>query len=221
MTMFDLLLRLYPASFRHEYGAELRAAFDQRRRTESGLGVAGLWLEAIADTCTAAATVHLDILRHDLSYAGRTLARAPGFAVVAVAIVALGIGATTAAFSVADFVLLRPLPFPQPSRLVKIRETTPGYAWMEFSAPNYRDWMGAAHSYESSGVYHEADVTLMTRGEPRRLSGVSVSADLFPTLGVAPRLGRTFTLEDDRPGAASTVILSDRFWKTEFGGRSE
>ena len=216
--MFNLLLHLYPASFRHEYGAEMRAIFAQRRRAASGPAVAALWLSTIAEACLGAASIHLDILRHDLAYTLRMLARAPGFAVVAVAIVALGIGATTAAFSVADFVLLRPLPFPEPDRLVKLWETTPGYGRMELSAPNYREWKDAARSYASMGVYHGADVTMMHGGEPRRLDGISVSADLFPTLGVAPRLGRTFTADDDRPGAAATVILSDRLWKTEFGG---
>jgi hypothetical protein len=132
--------------------------------------------------------------------------------------VALGIGATTAAFSVTDFVLIRPLPFPEPSRLVKIWERDPGYHGMEMSAPNYRDWKAAAKSFESMGMYHFDEITLIGAGEPRRLNGTSVSADLFPTLGVVPIIGRTFTAEDDRPGAPGTIILSYRLWQTEFGG---
>jgi predicted permease len=215
---FDLLLRLYPASFRNEYGPELRAVFASRRGAAGGPEAAGVWLEAVADVFATAAATHADILRQDLSHTGRMLRRSPGFAITAVLLVALGIGATTAAFSVTDFVLLRPLPFPDPDRLVKIWETTPGYSQMELSAPNYRDWTAAATSYVSTGVYYPAEVTMRGAGEPRRYQGASVSAGVFPTLGVAPLLGRTFRAEDDRPGAAATVILAYRLWQSDFGG---
>jgi predicted permease len=162
--------------------------------------------------------VQLDILKQDVWYAGRALRRAPGFAITAVLVVALGIGAATAAFSVTDFVLIRPLPFPEPDRLVKIWETTPGYSRMELSAPNYRDWKAAATSFESIGMYHSEAVTMTDRAEPRRFLGASVSADLFRTLRVAPLIGRPFTEADDRPGAPGTVMLSYQLWKTEFGG---
>jgi putative ABC transport system permease protein len=219
MTFFNLLLRLYPASFRNEYGGEMRALFARQRRGATGFGVLGLWLSTIGDVLVNSVVAHLDILKQDLSYTGRMLGRSPGFAVTAILIVALGIGATTAAFSVTDFVLFRPLPFPEPHRLVKIWETTPGYSRMEFSAPNYRDWKAAARSYASMGLYYGEEVTLVTAGgEPRRLAGSSVSADLFPTLGVTPIIGRTFTAEDDRQGAAATVMLSYGLWQTEFGG---
>jgi putative ABC transport system permease protein len=165
-----------------------------------------------------AAAVHVDILKQDLAYTGRVLRRTPGFAITAVVIVALGIGATTAAFSVTDFVLIRPLPFPEPERLVKVWEKTPGYTSMELSPPNYRDWKAAARSFESMGVFAGKAATMTGTGEPRRLPGASVSADLLPTLGVAPMVGRSFTADDDRAGAAGTVILSYRLWQTEFGG---
>src|SRR6266571_3380943 len=155
MRAYNLLLRCYPASFRNEYGEEMRALFARRRREASGpLSAIVLWLQTIAEVIGNAALVHCDLLRQDLSYTGRMLRRAPGFAVTAVLIVALGIGATTAAFSVTDFVLIRPLPFPEPDRLVKMWETTPGFNGMELSSPNYRDWKAAATSFESMGVYH-------------------------------------------------------------------
>ena len=219
MNAYDALLRLYPASFRNEYGTEMRAVFKQRRRDAGGpVAIAALWIGTVGEVAGNAALVHLDILRQDLGYSGRMLRRAPGFAVTAILMVALGIGATTAAFSVTDFVLIRPLPFPEPSRLVKIWEKTPGYYGMEMSAPNYRDWKAASRSFESMGMYHFDEITLIGAGEPRRLNGTSVSADLFPTLGVVPIIGRTFTAEDDRPGAPGTIILSYRLWQTEFGG---
>ena len=220
MHLYDGLLRLYPASFRNEYGTEMRAVFKRRRREAAGpLAIAALWMSTVGEVLGNAALVHLDILRQDLGYSGRVLRRSPGFAITAILMVALGIGATTAAFSVTDFVLIRPLPFPEPSRLVKILEKTPGYAGgMELSAPNYRDWKAATRSFESMGMYHFDELTLIGAGEPRRLNGTSVSADLFPTLGVVPIIGRTFTAEDDRPGAPGTIILSYRLWQTEFGG---
>jgi len=217
-SFYDLLLRLYPASFRNEYGGEMRAVFARERRRASGLAVPALWIRTIPDVVVNSAGAHFDILAQDLSYTARMLSRAPAFAATAVLIAALGIGATTAAFTVTDFVLFRPLPFPEPGRLVKLWERTPGYSRMELSAPNYRDWRAASQSFLSMGMYHDTEATLLDGGEPRRLSGAAVSADLFPTLGVGPHLGRSFTADDDRRGAAPTVILSYRFWQSEFGG---
>ena len=218
MRLYDLLLHLYPASFRHEYGEEMRALFARRWQQASGPGRVGVLVTSAVDAVGNALAVHLDIARQDLSYIGRTFRRSPAFAATAILIVALGIGATTAAFSVTDFVLIRPLPFPEPDRLVRVAERTPGYDYMEFSAPNYRDWKAAARSYESMGVYRSASVTMTGSGEPRRLLGSAVSADLFPTLRVAPILGRPFTEADDKFDAPGTVILSYRLWQTEFGG---
>src|SRR5471030_1398947 len=139
--MYNLLLRAYPASFRNEYGEEMRDLFARRRREATGpLSAVVLWLQTIAEVIGNAALVHWDLLRQDLSYTARMLRRAPGFAITAVLIVALGIGATTAAFSVTDFVLLRPLAFPHADRLVKVWERTPGYRGLEFSPANCRDW---------------------------------------------------------------------------------
>ena len=218
MTFYNWLLRLYPASFRNEYAEEMRPLFARRLEQARGAGVAALWISTLAEIVANALAVHFDILEQDTSYTARALRRSPGFAITAILMVALGIGATTAAFSVTDFVLIRPLPFPEPARLVKIWEKTPGYSHMELSAPNYRDWKAAAKSFESMGVYHFDEITLLDAGEPRRLDGTSVSADLFPTLGVAPLIGRSFSPDDDRAGAAGTMILSYRLWQTEYGG---
>jgi len=218
MRAYDLLLHLYPRSFRDEYGDEMRAVFTRSLREAGAAGRAALWLATIVDVIGNGALVHLDILRQDLAYTRRSLRRTPGFALTAVLIVALGIGATTAAFSVTDFVLIRPLPFPEPDRLVKVWEKTPGYAAMELSPPNYRDWKAAATSFESMGAYAGGDATMTVAGEPRRFRGAGVSADLFPTLGVPPMIGRTFSADDAHAGAAGTIMLSYRLWQTEFGG---
>src|SRR5256885_16432830 len=141
MRTYNALLHLYPASFRNEYGEEMRAVFTRRRREATGFPSAfALWLDTIAEIVGNALLVHADVLRQDLGYTMRILRRAPGFAITAVLIVALGIGATTAAFSVTDFALIRPLPFPDAGQLVKVWERTPGYSRMELWAANYRAW---------------------------------------------------------------------------------
>ena len=216
--MYKLLLHLYPASFRNEYGEEMRAVFARRREAASAAGTVGLWLDTIPETIGNAFLVHVDLLRQDLSYSARMLRRAPGFAVTAILIVSLGIGATTAAFSVTDFVLLRPLPFAEPDRLVKLWERTSGYGHMELSAANYRDWKAGSTVFEGLGLYHAAAGNMVSTGEPVRIEGAAVSAELFPTLRVQPFIGRAFAPDDDRAGAEGTLILSYRLWQTQFGG---
>src|SRR5260221_4490973 len=216
--MHNLLLRLYPASFRNEYGEEMRAIFARRRRDAAGpFAVASLWTSTIVEVIANAALVHADILRQDLGYTARVLRRSPGFAITAILIVALGVGATTAAFSVTDFVLLRPLPFAEPDRLVTILERTPRYR-NQLSPPNYRDWTQAATVFERSGMIHAAIGTLVGAGDPVRIEGVAVSHDLLPTLGVSPLLGRAFSPSDDVAGAPGTMLLSYALWQTQFGG---
>lgn len=216
---YRALLHLYPASFRHDYGPEMALDFARRRRAASGLvGIARLWIAALFEVVGNAAAVHADLLRQDLRYAFRALRRAPGFAVTALLLVALGVGANTAAFSVADFVLLRPLPFPQADRLVRVWETHPGgYSRTEASPANYRDWKSEATSFESLGAYSTQSVNLGGRGDPQRLDGAVVTADLLPTLGVRPLHGRWFADGEDRAATPATVVLSHSLWQRTFG----
>jgi putative ABC transport system permease protein len=219
MPFYRLLLHLYPASFRREYGEEM-AAIVAHRLQDAPHGLARAWVRAVAvwETFGNALLVHLDLLRQDLRYVARTLRRSPGFSFTAIAIVALGIGALTAAFTVADFVLIRPLPYRDAGRLVQLWETTPGYSAMELSPPNFLDWMAQARSFESAGVSHSEALTLIGRGEPRRFEGAAFSAGVLPTLGAAPTLGRIFTETDDAAGAPGTILLSYGLWQSEFGG---
>ena len=215
MSAYKLLLRLYPASFRNEYGAEMCKDFDARARRESQVT---LLVSVFFDTLVNAAAAHSDILRQDLRYTWRTLRRSPGFALMATVVIAVGIGATTAAFSVTDFVLLRPLPYREPDRLVKLWENVPGYSGMELSPPNFRDWKSASKSFEAMASFHEQSANLVGQGEPERLIGTATDAELLPMLGVQPLFGRFFSAEDDRAGAPGTVILSYRTWQGVFGG---
>jgi predicted permease len=216
--MYRLLLRLYPASFRMEYGAEMTTVFQSRIRQASGpTAKIAVWLSAFADTLFNALALHWDILRQDLRYTWRTLRRSPGFAITATLVVALGVGANTAAFSIADFVLLRPLPFHDPDRLIKIWQNTPGYSRLEPSPPNYRDWKALSKSFEGMAAFFSNSANLVGQGEPTRLEITQINAELVPLLGVQPMRGRAFTAADDQEGAPGTVLLSFALWKSRFG----
>jgi predicted permease len=222
MRLYRALLHLYPASFRVEYGTEMEAIFERRRRGASSAGRLGLWVQTIGDIVATAAAVHLDILRQDVRYGVRALRRTPSFSLTAIAVAAIGIGANTAVFSVTDFVLLRPLPFRDPDRLVKIWERTPGYPRLELSPENYRDWKRLSNSFSSMGALWTIASNLSTPGtDPERVTGAAITWDLLPTLGVSPRMGRGFTEADDRENAAGTIILSDALWRSLFGGEPD
>src|SRR5215213_5760547 len=148
MRIYRALLHLYPASFRVEHGVEMIAIFQRSLRETPAAGRPVLWLGAVAEILANAVAVHWDLLRQDLRYTARTLTRSRGFALTAIVIIGVGIGANVAAFSLADFVLLRPLPFPEEDRLVTLWERTPGYPRMELSPANYRDWAAAATVFE-------------------------------------------------------------------------
>ncbi len=219
MHTYRALLHLYPASFRAEYGAEMCRIFARRKQDAAGPpAVAALWVATFFEVLLNAAVVHWDILRQDLRYTARSLSRTPGFALTAIVVTALGVGANTAAFSVTDFVLIRPLPFADPERLVKLWERLPGNSRMEPSPANYRDWKRISTAFEAMGAFYGRSVNLVGQGDPERLERTAVTADLFPMLGVHPLLGRLFTEADDREGAAGTLLLSYQLWQAVFGG---
>ena len=217
---YRALLRLYPTSFRASYGEEMLATFEDHLE-RAGPGPRRWWfgLSSTGDVVANAAAAHAELLAQDLRYTARTLARAPGFALTTILVVAIGVGANTAAFSVADFVLLRPLPFPEPDRLVRVWERTPGYSRMELSPANYRDWKDATPSFQDMGGYTNVSLNLVGDREPQRVDAALVTGNLFQVLGVAPALGRTFMHGDD-PEDAQSVVLSHGLWETELGGTS-
>ena len=217
MRFYKAMLRLYPASFRAEYEAEMIAVFAARRRRVTGLAAIGLWMSAVLDAIPNAARVHLDILRQDLRHTVRGLRRSPGYAAAAILMTSLGIGATTAAFSITDLVLIRPLQYPAADRLVTIWERRADYSQMEASPANYRDWKRQSVSFEAMGAYAARAVNLVGGQQPRRLEGTVLTADLFPMLGARPYAGRLFAAADDEPGASPTIVLSYALWQTEFG----
>jgi predicted permease len=162
----------------------------------------------------------MDTLLQDLRYAVRQLIKHPAFTATAVLTLALGIGANSAIFSVVESVLLRSLPYHDPDRLVMLwedhsQESAPR---SPFAPANYTDLQAQTGSFESLGaIYPYSTVNLTGVGEPEQLRLLRVSADLFPTLGVTARLGRTLLPADDRPGGPNVVVLTDGFWRSRFG----
>ncbi len=215
--MYRLLLHVYPKSFRYEYGDEMLRAFEHRSRDENTLL---LWLALLPDLLFTAVREHIDILRQDARYALRTFIRKPGFALTAILVVALAVGANTAIFSAVDYVLLRPLPFARAERLVNVADDASyfGYSFLEPAAGTFTDWKKQNTVFSGMAAYLGAPLNLTGSGTPERLQSCKVSAELLPLLGVSPMIGRSFLAEEDRDGAPGTVILGYGIWVRRFGG---
>jgi putative ABC transport system permease protein len=162
----------------------------------------------------------METLLKDIRYGIRGLLKRPGFTVIALITLALGIGANTAIFSVVNAVLLRPLPFQKPEELVIVWEdaTFAGFPHNTPAPANYVDWKTQNQSFVDMAASHEDSFNLTGDGEPERVSAYSVTANFFPLLGVQPLLGRSFLEEEDRPGSHKVVILSYSLWQSRYGG---
>jgi len=158
-------------------------------------------------------------LQQDLRYALRGIRRSPAFAIVAILTLALGIGANSAIFSVINGVLLRPLPYREPERLVRLFTSFRGgdgrYA---MSQPEFMDYKGLTNSFENAAAFAGAGLTLTGTGEPQRVRGIAATRDFFPVLGVIPARGRNFENDEGRQGTEPVVILSHDFWQNRLGG---
>lgn len=162
----------------------------------------------------------METLLADVRYAMRTLRRAPGFTAVAVLTLALGIGANTALFSVVYAILVRPLPYEDAERVVRLDDVprdADADSETRTSYPNFADWRVQARTFEAIAAYDGWSATLVGQGEPERLDAASVSASFFQVLGVRPALGRFLVREEDAPGAAKSVVLSHGLWRDRFG----
>jgi putative ABC transport system permease protein len=157
-------------------------------------------------------------MARDVRYAIRQLVRAPAFTTVALLTLALGIGATTAVFSVVDGVLLRPLPYSEPDALVRVHEVLPQIGLFSVAPANFFDWRAQNEAFDRLAAYTTDSETLVGPDGPERIQGMQVSWDLFPTLRAAPAIGTVFTKEEDQPGANRVVILSHGLWLRRFGG---
>ncbi len=220
---FRALLLLYPTAFRDEYGREMSLVFEDRYRDADGvLDRALLWLDALTGILIEAPKEHLRMAVHDLRYAFRCLGRSPGFAVTSVATLALAIGASTAMFSVLNAVLLRPLPYESPDRLVMVWTEIPSQGVREGRSAywNVEQWRSQSRSFTDLAVSDPVSLILTQAGQREQISGLRASANLLPLLGVRPFRGRLFTSAeaDDRRRLA---VISHRFWQTRFGGSDD
>jgi putative ABC transport system permease protein len=217
--IFRALLFCYPAEFRYGYASEMTQLFRDRLREQPSLV---LWLDLIADTVITAFQEHLHMVIHDIRYALRALRKSPVFAAAAVLTLALGIGANTAVFSVVNAVMLRPLPFGEPARLVQVAEKNEKLNLPSFGASvlNYLSWKEQSQSFEQLGAIGAGIFNLTGRGEPEQFPGAAISPSLLPLLGIQPVAGRTFREGEDKPSAAPVVLIGEGLWKRRFGGNS-
>ena len=246
LGVYRMFLRAYPRDFRERFGADLEADFLQLAATR---GWRAAWAKTITDIFRTVPLTHGDVqterlrrdriggpfdLRHphtprsllmssllfDLRYAVRSLMKAPVFTIVTTLTLALGIGANSAIFSLVNAVLLRPLGYHDPERLISIYETIPESKVPRFgvSPPDYIDLVEYQHSYDAIGAYRTRSFELSGTGRPEQILGAQVSATIFPLLGVEAAFGRTFLAEEDQREQAVAVI-SDGLWRRAFGGK--
>jgi putative ABC transport system permease protein len=162
-------------------------------------------------------------LRRDAAHAVRSLTRTPGFTVVVLLTLALGIGGNSAIFSIVNAVLLRALPVAEPEQLLVVWESRidEGENYMFASPPNYMDWRAQSEVFEDLGAFAPRDYLLERPDETIRVHGSRITASLFPVLGVSPVVGRAFTDEEDQPGAPKVALISHRLWQSRFSGRPD
>ena len=233
----DLLFRIR-ALFRRktvesELDAELRAHLQHEaekyvasgvsrdqamRRARLALG----GLEQTKEQCRNARGISfLETLPYDARLGLRMLRKSPGFAAVAILTLALGIGANTAIFSVVQAVILAPLPYREPDRLVMVWENNPRFPRVWVSHPNFLDWQRTARSFQQMAAFWEQGLDLTAPGTPEHLNGKQISSGFFSTLGVELALGREFSPDEDRHGGAPVVIISNRLWRNRFAASPE
>ncbi len=166
----------------------------------------------------------LDVLRQDIRYGLRTLRQSPGFTFLACLALALGVGANTAIFTVVNAVMLRPLPFADPDRLIRVWESNPSGGWPTFSAshPNFLDWRATSTSFDGLAAMTNASFSASGPSGADIVRANAVTADFLPVLGASPVMGRNFRADEDRPGGNTRVaILTHAFWQRRFGGAGD
>jgi predicted permease len=243
--LFRLLLAIYPRGFRDSYRDDMVRLFTERYVEARRVRRAGrFWMRTAANVAAAGLAERWSLMRrparqsrppetrspgmlgvaHDARYAIRLLRRQPAFSLFVVLTLAIGIGATTAVFSVVDGVLLRPLPFQESDRLVRVWgrfDPESGFDFPEFplSNPEFLDYKTHTRALEDLAAFAPRAVTVGGPGaDPERVPAAAVTGNLFSLLRVAPALGRTFAAAEMAPGAPTVVVLSHDYWQARFGG---
>jgi len=211
------LLRLLPASFRDEHERELMRVWRDESRDAAGPGSGRVWRSALTDTLRVAPREHASAWARDVRYAMRGLAKSPAFAITATVTLALGTGAAGAVFSLFNTVILRPMPWRAPERVGLVWAVPPGSdrTWLSF--PELDELQRDIAGFSSVAGLTDVRFAFSDAGRAEEVQGLAVSHALFSTLGVRPRLGRDFSADDDREGAAPVAILGDAFWRSSFG----
>jgi putative ABC transport system permease protein len=223
-TLYTFLLFAYPAPFRHEFAGPMRSLFRARCAQEiESSGIAGLlllWLQVLSDTAISAPREHYFMLIQDVRYAFRSLRKSPSFTTAAVVCLGLGIGASTAIFSIVNAALLKPLPYRDSKNLVSVY-TEFRRAHLEkfaFSPPEFRKLQGFSRSWDHVESWVVGGASIQGGERPQRITVCFLSGGMMPMLGVAPKLGRPILPANDNPGAETTLVLSHAFWQNTFGG---
>jgi putative ABC transport system permease protein len=232
-SLVSAFIRLFPTRFRRAFGADMLVTFEDRWRERASwrlaartiLDLAGSALlerfsESQPQTKSRKGDRSMTILWQDVRFAIRMLVRSPGFTVVALLTLALGIGCNTAMFSVAHAVLWRSLPYANPERLVTITEVDKKHPENQWGAsyPNFLDWRARTHTLDNLTPILFDDGILRVGSEPARISGAAVGHEFFALLGVQPMAGRTFTAMEGQRGQSGVIVLSHRLWTQRFGG---
>lgn len=218
VRIYRALLFAYPAEFRREYGSQMQQLFEDRLQSEPALRV---WLDTLPDLAFSAVKEHLHILAADLVYGARLIRKSPAFTLVALFTMALGIGATTAVFSLINAVLIRSLPYGGPERLVYIWMPNPRFKEMPPemapSSPDFYAWQNN-QSFSDLTMFNQELFRMVDTDRVQRVGGASVTGNFFHTLGASPQLGRGIEPADDQPGHEHVVVVSDGLWRSRFGG---
>ena len=240
--VYGAALRLYPLRLRERYGDDMRRTFDDRCDSAASRGAPAIVVllsrelcdiaaasighrrSAISHQRSAIATARRDpvgALAQDIRYAIRMLYRQPAFTAVAVLTLGLGIGATTAVFTVVNGVLLRPLPYRDPGATVQLLYSRNGRTSMTYSPPNYHDVTTQSGAFSESAAITPASASFAGTGDPQQIEGALVTTGFFSVLGVTPRYGRGFVDADGVAGSDPVVILGDALWRRLFGARPD
>ena len=224
--LFRALLSLYPASFRQRFGSEMLEFFRVRRdAARSPAARIALWAAVLYDTVRAIArerlparTNTMEQLRQDVRHAWRVVRRTPAFSIFVILLMALGIGATTAVFSVVHAVLLRPLPFKDPEWLMFVWEQRHAVRRNAVGGHEFPEWKARSRSFDvMAAIAFDRDYSLTGAGDPAALNGVRVTSDFFKVMGVPPVAGRVFGPDADQPGHGDVAVISHRLWTERFG----
>ncbi|HMD39427.1 MAG TPA: ABC transporter permease [Candidatus Acidoferrum sp.] len=221
VRLYQHFLRLYPAEFRDEYRRELSLAFLDRWREQksSAVGLLFVLSHAIFGIFYQAPKEHYHVILQDLRYALRIFRKDPLVTLAAILILALGIGSTTLVFSLANGLLLRPLPYPQPERIIAVTESSPNdpVETKQIAFPNYFDMRARDRLLDDIGVYASDESALRGDGPAEHVPSARLTDGVFRVLGVEPVLGRVISREDDLPNGPKVVVIGEELWQRRYG----